>query len=343
MGTILRFYGPRDVRFDDYEEPALGPKDVRLLTLYSGVSAGTEMSHYLGTNPFRHKKYQPETKLFQTQEDPHYYPRGTGYEEVGRVTEIGADVTAVKPGDVVYGTWQHKSTHVLSEEVALRHKLPAKLDPVCGIFSHIGAIALNGILDAQINVGETVYISGQGTPGLIATQLARLSGARVIVADMLPSRREIGLKMGADIALDPASTDVGQAMKRETDNRGADVCIELSGSTQALAQCIRACTYSGRVVALGFYQKEAAGIYLGEEFHHNRIEIVSSQIGGMHPRYAYRWNNNRMYDTIMHLQAGGKLRLTELISHRVPFRQAETLYQTMEKAPADVLQGVLTF
>ena len=73
--------------------------------------------------------------------------------------------------------------------------------------------------------------------------------------------------------LDPAAGSVAETIKAETGGRGADVCIEVSGAAAALAEAIRTVAYSSRVVAMGFFQGEARGLMLGEEFHHNRIEL----------------------------------------------------------------------
>lgn len=343
MGTVLKIYGPGDVRFDEYEERKLEPCEVRLKTMFSGISAGTELTHYRGTNPYRHKKWNEQKRIFNNGENSEYYPRGTGYEEVGEVVETGANVTKVKIGDVIYGAWTHKSTHIMDENAASQNKLPDGLEPVKGIFAQIGAIAYNSILDAQINVGETVLISGQGIPGLICTQLAHLAGAKVIAVDLNDLRLERAKKMGADIVINPVENSVGEAVKDITNGMGADVCIEASGSIDALRQSIKACAYSGKVVALGFYQNDASGLYLGEEFHHNRIGIVCSQIGGINPSLSYRWNIQRLYSTIMELQKENKLKLKDLITHWAEFKDAPALYRTIDEHPTEVLQGVLRF
>src|SRR5207249_5633454 len=61
----------------------------------------------------------------------------------------------------IWGAWGHKSTHTVSESWAAERVLPATLDPLCGIFSHVGAIALNALLDADVHVGEYVAVFGQ--------------------------------------------------------------------------------------------------------------------------------------------------------------------------------------
>src|SRR4029453_3895724 len=77
------------------EEPAraLGPDDVRVQTLYSGISAGTEMAFYRGTNPYLHKQFDRAQRLFVGGESatPDYPVLNWGYEEVGEIVEVGAD------------------------------------------------------------------------------------------------------------------------------------------------------------------------------------------------------------------------------------------------------------
>ncbi len=342
MGEILKILGPGEIGFEEYEEPELLTKQVRVNTLYSGISAGTEMSHYRGTNPFRKRKYDSVKKLFTDQEDPDYYPRGTGYEEVGKVCEIGSEVENIKIDDIIYGHWSHKSTHVLEEAVAHNQLLPKELEPVLGIFSQIGAIAFNSILDAKINLGETVAIFGQGTPGLIALQLAKFSGARVISVDVIDERLTLAKSLGADYTINPLVTPSAEYIKELTDNQGADTSIEFSGSISGLSDAIRSTVYNGRVVASGFYQ-ENRGLALGEEFHHNRISVVCSQIGNLAPEYLNRWEIDRIYKTIMQLQADNLLKLKPLITHIEYFKDAKKIYDIINEKPETILQGVLDF
>jgi len=174
---VVTFEAPRAVGIREYEEPALGPREVRLRTLYAGISAGTEMTAYKGSNPYLAKRWEPGRRLFLEDEVSLEYPvEGWGYEEVGEVAEVGPDVTGVRPGEVVYGTWCHRSTKVVDEDWAAARVLPSGIDPVVGVFSRIGAIALNAVLDANVHVGEYVAVFGQGVPGLIAAQLARQNG-----------------------------------------------------------------------------------------------------------------------------------------------------------------------
>ncbi len=275
MPEVVRFAGPRDAGVVEYEEPPLGERQVRLRTLYSGISAGTELTAYRGSNPYLSKRWDGDRRLFSDEAVSFSYPiDGWGYEEVGEVVELGPGVTRLRTGDVVWGTWGHRSSHVVGEDYAAARVLAEGLDPLAGIFSQIGAIALNAVLDADIHVGEHVAVFGQGPPGQIVSQLARLNGGRVIAVDAIAGRLELAARLGAEATIDAGATAAAEEVKRLTGDRGADVSIEISGSYRALNEAIRATAYNSRVVVSGFFQGEGRGLRLGEEFHHNRIELV---------------------------------------------------------------------
>jgi len=303
MGYVVSFDAPRSVSLAEYPERPLDPHEVRLKTLYSGISAGTELTAYRGSNPYLNKRWDDDRRIFVPGEVSFEYPvKGWGYEEVGEVAEVGSAVTKMKVGDIVWGTWGHKSTNIVKEDWAAERLLPEGLDPICGIFSQIGAIALNAILDADIHVGEYVAIFGQGVPGLIVTQLAKLNGGTVIAVDAMPKRLEMARQCGADYVINFKEQDSAEAIKAITGNRGADVAIEMSGHYSALHDAIRSVAYNSKVISAGFFQGDGRGLYLGEEFHHNRVQVICSQISGVNPRLDYRWTRLRMDKTVMRLQ-----------------------------------------
>lgn len=221
--------------------------------------------------------------------------------------------------------------------------MPTRSTAITGIFSEIGAIALNAILDADIHVGETVVVFGSGVPGQIVAQLARLNGARVFAVDLVSSRRELAHRLGASMVFDAATDDVAERVRAATDNRGADVVIEMSGSYHALHEAVRTAAYSSRVVVGGFYQGRATPVRLGEEFHHNRISIIGSQISGVPPALQHRWDKLRMSKTVFELERAGRLRLTDLITHMVPAEEAPAAFEMLDTTAEAALQVVLDY
>lgn len=344
MGYLVRFTSPRHAEIIDQPDVEPGPGEVLITTRYSGISAGTELTAYRGTNPYLSHRWDADTRLFVEGEPTHSYPLdGWGYEEVGEISSVGAGVDAALVGRLVWGAWGHRSTAIRTAEWAEHRMMPGANDDVVGIFAKIGAIALNAVLDADLHVGETVAVFGAGVPGQIVAQLARLNGARVVVIDLVEQRRDLAMALGAHEALDPRVTDVATRLKQLTDGRGADVAIEISGSYQALHDAVRSVAYSSRVVAAGFYQGGGTPIRLGEEFHHNRVSVVGSQISGVAPALQHRWDEIRMSQTVLELESSGSLQLAPLVSHTVAARDAVGAFEMLDSADSDVMQVVLDY
>jgi len=349
VATIVQFAGVRRVEVIHVEDEPLPPASVRVRTLYSGISAGTELTAYRGTNPYLTRIWDERQRLFVAGDGAPAYPlSGWGYSEVGTVTEVAADVTgqpgAPEVGDVVWGIWGHRSEVVLPASAVDGHLVPRGLDPLSATFARVGAVAFNAVLAAEVNLGETVAVFGQGVIGLLATRLATLSGARVIACDAIPARLRCAADFGAVATVDVTTTSAAETARSITAGRGADVAIDLSGNHHALHEATRAVGVGGRVVAAGFYQGAAAGLRLGEEFHHNRVELVCSQIGGPPARLAGRWDQARMNHTFLQLAAAGDVDPTRLVTHRVrvPDGVAEA-YEMLDDRPAQALQVVLDY
>lgn len=349
MNSLLRFAAPRQVEVIETPNIALAPGQARVRTLYSGISAGTEMTAYRGTNPYITSTWDPEIRLFRDTEerDAAGYPLdGWGYSEVGEVIELATEGEPQphdpKVGDLVWGIWGHRSEGILPIEKLNGHVLPAGVDPLAAAFVRVGAIALNGVLSADLGVGSTVVIFGQGVIGLIATRLAALSGATVIAVDGIESRRERALTWGASHVFAPAR-ELAMQVRDLTGGAGADVAIELSGNYHALHDAMRVVGADGTVVASGFYQGEATPLHLGEEFHHNRVQVIASQIGSVPNRLRARWDVARLQRTIVEAIADGRLDTASLVTHRYPLAYAAKAYEMLDTDAAAALQVVLDF
>jgi len=341
---MVTIRAPGDVTLVEYEQRVPGAGEVLVRTLYSGVSAGTELTAYRGTNPYVHKRWDDASRLFVAGDPTFPFPlAGWGYEQVGSVEALGDGVTELEVGELVWGAWGHRSAAPVFESRLAGRVLPAGFPPLCGVFARIGAVALNAVLDADVHIGETVAVFGQGVPGLLATQLARLNGGTVVAVDRLPRRLELAQMLGAATVVDAATTSAAEAIKRVTNGRGADVVIELTGSSEALHEAIRSAAYGARVVVAGFGQGEATGLRLGEEFHHNRIELVSSQIANVPARLAPRWTTLRLERTIVDLHGDGRLELEGLVSHVLPAARAADAFRLLDEHPDEAVQVVLDF
>ncbi|MEV6872909.1 zinc-binding alcohol dehydrogenase [Amycolatopsis sp. NPDC051128] len=345
MYRVVQFTGPRQVEVAELPSRALGPGEVRVRTRYSGISAGTELTAYRGTNPYLTKTWNPATRLFGgagTAPSQSYPIPGGGYSEVGEITEVAPDVDGgPAPGDLVWGIWGHRGEATVPAGTV--RPVPEGVDPLAASFARVGAVALNAVLAASPHLGELVTVFGQGVIGLLVTQMALRSGVQVIAVDTLERRRDKATEFGAELVLDPMAGEVAERVREYTGGTGADVAIEISGSYLALHEAIRTVTTGGRVVAAGFYQEEGRGLRLGEEFHHNRAELVSSQIGGVPATLSGRWDQARLNETFLCLCARRVLDPVSLVTHVLPPSRAAEAYEVLDTNPAGALQIVLDF
>jgi threonine dehydrogenase-like Zn-dependent dehydrogenase len=136
------------------------------------------------------------------------------------------------------------------------------------------------------------------------------------------------------MTLDPTRCDVGLEIKNATDKRGVDVAIEASGSYHGLQAAIRCAHYSGLVVTLGYYRGEGIGLRLGEEWHHNRITLLSSMPVWENPSRDHpMWNNERVDAVLARLMQAGKLSGEGLVQPIVPFDEVVEAYKMIDEHP----------
>jgi 2-desacetyl-2-hydroxyethyl bacteriochlorophyllide A dehydrogenase len=275
------------------------------------------------------------------------YPMRLGYEWVGRVDAVGADVRGLEVGEHVHLTLPHRETHTFATgdgPAAPWLVLPREVEPERATLLQSAAIALQAVHDARLEVGDRVAIFGLGVHGLLALQLARLAGAGWVAAvDPVGRRRRLARDFGADCTLDPNTSDAGREIKLAS-GRGPDVAIEFSGRYAALHEALRCVRVAGAVVAAGFYVGSAGSeLRLGEEFHHNRLTLVGSMSGWGAPQREPGWDRRRLRATALDLIAKGRLDVDAFITHRVSFERSAEAYELIDRRPAETLRVVLTY
>ena len=343
MPEVVSFTAPYDVRLVPCDSQTLVPGSVRLHTWYSGISAGTELTAYRGSNPYLTRTWDAERRLFVGGEPTFAYPvEGWGYSEVGEVVEVADDVVGLAVGDVVHGIWGHRSEAVVAA-AAVQERVWTADDAISGTFARVGSIALNAVLAAEARLGDRVAVFGQGVIGLLATRLAVLSGAEVIAVDTVPERLAAARAMGAAEVLTAAVDGGAGAAIREWSGGGVDAAIELSGNDRALHEAVRSVVVDGTVVASGFYQGGAEHLRLGEEFHHNRVRIVASQIGGTPVALGTRWDQPRLVRTFMDQVRRGRVDTRKLVTDVVDAADVAAVFERLDRGDPQILQAVLRF
>ena len=345
MPHVVQFNAPRDVSLVELARSPLTPGSVRVRTWYSGISAGTELTAYRGSNPYLTSTWDPESRLFRPGEPSFSYPvAGWGYSEVGQVVEVAEDVRSVEVGQVVHGIWGHSSEAVLPEAAISGRVLDPGVEPVAGTFARVGAIALNAVLAAEVALGDRIAVFGQGVIGLLATRLATLSGGAVYAVDAVPSRLRVAEELGAEQVVRADHPDgAGAALRALSSGIGVDAAIELSGSDRALHEATRCVVVDGTVVASGFYQGGAARLRLGEEFHHNRVRIVASQISGTPRGRGRGWDQARLVRVFLRQVAAGRVDVGRLVTDVVDAADVAGAFARLDTGDPAVLQVVLRF
>ena len=359
----LLLTGPRTITLEPIERGPLRTGQVRLKTLYSGISHGTEMVHYRGLSSSEGTSFDPQRRVFRSGGGaPPVFPMAMGYELVSEVIETAPDVTAVGVGDIVHTDGQHAEETVIDVDAALGSslyplvKLPSALAPSDALYISLGTVALQAVHDARIKVGDSVAVFGLGAVGLMTVQLARRNGAGWIGAvDPIAERRALAEGLGVSVALDPA--DGGVAVKEHAPRAedvpaadmtlpgpGVDVALETSGTYAGLHEAIRSVAVGGRVVAVGFYAGDASPLRLGDEWHHNRPELISSMgvIGCPHRDYP-QWGRRRMVRTVTELLDSGSLDVSSFPGRSFPFDDAADAYEFVDAHSAGAIKVALEY
>jgi len=319
------FASPRQVELRQEALPPVGPRDVRVEAIVSAISHGTEMLVFRGQVPNDLELDLP------TLDGSFAFPIKYGYASVGRVVETGPEVLFPSPGELVFVHHPHQAAYVVPADMPIR--LPSSLGPMRGVFLANVETATNVVLDAAPRLGERVAIFGQGTVGLVITQLVRRTGAaHVTVVDPIPRRRDLALRVGADDAVASGSALAGADF---------DLTIEVSGQPAALDEALRSVAFGGTVVVCSWYGTKPVPVTLGGAFHRRRLRIVSSQVSTIDASLQPRWSRQRRLDVARDLLS--ELELTSLISHRFPIESAADAYALLDGHAEETVQVVLTY
>ena len=347
-------------RLEIVDEP-VEPGPFRVRTLYSGVSAGTELTYVKGSNPALHAGFDSALGLFGGPAPDPYPVTRLGYMEVGRVEQ--SNTPAVAEGSVVAMTYGHRTGWTgdpLRDRVV---PLPADLDPLLGIYvAHMGPICANGLLHAAADLrgtavhglgdgvaGRRVAVTGAGVIGILTALFARLHGAAsVVVVDPTPERRAVAEALGLD-TLDPTgdhdpAVTLKTAWRHTADDRGADMVFQCRGQASALQLALRLLRPQGTVIDLAFYQGGADEVRLGDEFHHNGLGVRCAQIGRVPRGLATYWDRERLSaETIELLRRFGEPIRKHLVTAVVPFDEAPALLHDLAERRRHELQAVIAF
>jgi threonine dehydrogenase-like Zn-dependent dehydrogenase len=355
----LGFAQPNEAGLFSYEEAPIGDGQVQLETLFSGFSAGTELTFLKNTNPYLTARWDAERGLFIHGEGEASFPvQFVGYMESARVADSRA--AGWKTGDIVGCNYGHKSGHVADARNEMLVKLPDGMDPILGIYvAQMGPIAANGILHADAELvgpdisslgqgiaGQPVIVGGAGVVGLITALFAQRAGAaEVVITDPSAFRRSVAGKLGLHaMTEDEVCGYAKDHWHHGPSDRGAQVVFQTRAHSESLHTALRALRPQGSVIDLAFYQGGADGLRLGEEFHHNGLSIRCAQIGRVPRGLAFQWDKLRLAkETLSLLADRGREIREQMITHVVPVGDAPQFLKQLVRDRPEFLQIVFDY
>jgi propanol-preferring alcohol dehydrogenase len=325
--------GNREVRVEERATPKPGPGEVLVRTRASAICR-SDMSLYVG-NPIVGGERAGTGSVIP------------GHEAAGVVADVGPGVTGLAPGDRVAaylalgcGRCEHCRTgylmlcpqwscfgfdvdggdadyFVLPERNLLN--LPDNV-------SYVAGALLTDMLGSQYHVqktlgvrgGKSVAVIGLGPMGAAAVVIAKAFGAQVFAVDLLPARLSMATGLGADVALDPGSTDVVAAVRDATGGRGVDVAIDCSGSPAGQNTALDVAAKRGAVSFVG--ESRATEINPSDQI----IRKLLTVVGGWYFPIGD-------WDEIVRLVVKNDLPVEAIVSHRYPITAAEEAFRAFDQ------------
>ncbi len=271
------------------------------------------------------------------------YPTRPGYSSIGRIIDVGKAVTDCEVGDRVASAQGHTSHFVTAPSRLLKiasTEMPAEE----AVFFNLGAIALQGVRKARIELGEATLVLGQGLIGLLALQLSKLSGALpLIAADLTDSRLEISKSMGADYTFNPEDTDFSEQLGDATKGDGPAVVIEATGHPDAISTALGVAGRDARVILLASTRGETPSVNFYRDVHKKGLMLYGAH-NSIRPRQESSPNFWTLKDDsllLLALIAQKRFDVVPLISHRIRGEDAPEAYQLLMEWNPNLLGVVL--
>ena len=327
---------PGKVEVKEMDKPLLQPGEAILKVLYGGI-CGSDMGTYKGTF------------LYAS------YPRIPGHEFSAEVVEVADNDYGIKPGMIVTANPYFNCGKCYSCRRGFvncctsNQTLGAQRD---GIFRQYYSMPIERIYDGKgldaltlsmiepfcisyhsvqrtaVKQGDKVLVVGAGPIGLFAVMAAVLKGAKVYVSDVMQSRLDKALSLGAKGIIRTDKEDFAECVKSITNGDGFDVCIECAGLPQTFQNCIDAAAYRGRVGLVGVSKQKL-------DFAFTQIQTKELDIFGS--RNALKKDFVELIDLVR----SGKCDVKKIITDVYELENAENAFKEMRDDPSNRLKSVI--
>jgi len=367
MLQIIQYQKTGQISVDELPTPKLRPGSVLVRNVFSLISAGTERTSVetAQASMVQKARLRPDLvrqvldninregllatyKKVQNRLDNF---KELGYSSAGIVVESAVDDIRVGDRVACGGTGYASHAEIVSVPRNLIVKIPDEVSFDEAAFTTVSAIAMQGVRQADVRVGEQVVVIGLGLIGLLTVQLLKASGCRVIGMDVAPRNFDLALALGCDrctISNDDAVFEV----QRFTRGYGADAVLVTAATTsnQPVELAIQCARKHGTVVAVGtvgmniphspFYEKEI-NFRISCSYGPGRYDPDYEERGQDYPLGFVRWTENRNMEAALDMMAQRKLNVEALITHRVPVEESLRAYDMITGKVQESYLGIL--
>jgi len=354
MKQILQSLSSGTVSVTEVPCPRLEPANLLIRTSKSLISAGTErmLLEFGKANLLSKARQQPDrvrrvlekvrtdgiAPTLESVRNRLDRPQALGYCNVGTVMEAGKAVSGFAAGDRVASNGQH--AEACSVPANLCAGVPENVSDEAAAFTVVGAIALQGVRLAQPTLGETFVVTGLGLIGLLAVQILRANGCRVLGIDPDQQKLSLAQGFGAETVDIGAGEDPVSAGLRFSQGRGVDGVVVTASTTsnEPVHQAALMSRKRGRIVLVGvvglelsradFYEKELS-FQVSCSYGPGRYDPNYEEGGQDYPIGFVRWTAQRNFEAVLDMLADGRLNVAPLISHRFPLDRAQQAYDLL--------------
>jgi predicted dehydrogenase len=351
--------GFKHIVVDEVPDPVLAPHHVLVRPHYSLISSGTETASIhpdllksVAENPSHVRqvldvalRQGPISTMREVQAKFQAYAV-LGYAGAGVVVDRHPTVTDLAVGDrVAYGGegTGHAETILAGRQLTAR--VPDGLGLDQAAFATLGAIAMNAVRQAEIQIGDVVAVVGLGLVGQLVAQLVRQQGGMVVGIDLRADRVDLALRLGADrgVSGDAIADDV----RALTDGRGVDcVIVAAAAKSDGPAKlALELCRDRGRIVVVGavemnfpwlaMYLKEVR-VIMARAYGPGSYDRSYEVEGRDYPLPYVRWTENRNMEEFLRQVALGRVQVAPLVTHTFDLDEAPQAYETIMRGASSL-------
>jgi len=366
MKTVMQSYKTGELKVIETPPPQLKDGYVLIRNQHSLISAGTEKTKIdtaeksligkakarpdLVRQVIQKAKREGLWKTWQSVAERLETPLTMGYSSAGTVLETMGDVGSIQKGDRVACAGNHADIVCVPKNLVV--SIPENVGTQFAAFATVGAIAMQGVRQADVRVGERVVVIGLGLIGLITVQILKSAGCKVFGLDIDPFKVRLAGELGCDATALGTDDDLEARILLFTEGYGADSTIITAGTTAntPIEQAGEFTREKGRVVVVGaakmdvprepFYMKELE-IRMSRSYGPGRYDKSFEDDGKDYPYSYVRFTETRNMSSFLELVAAGKVQLGPMITHQFPIENAREAYDLMRGESKESYLGIL--